>query len=70
MSIQGTLNPIERLWKVMNEYTRNNRVFKDFKEFTTTVMNFFNETWKDISQTMRGRINDNFEIMKKPVIVG
>ncbi len=27
------LNPSERLWKVMNEYTRNNKVFKSSKKF-------------------------------------
>ena len=28
-----TLNPIERLWKVMNEKVRNNRFFKNAKKF-------------------------------------
>ena len=27
------LNPIERLWKVMNELSRNNQVFKTFHDF-------------------------------------
>ena len=26
-------NPIERLWKVMNEHTRNNKYFKKPKDF-------------------------------------
>ena len=27
------LNPIERVWKVMNEHVRNNEVFSSFKKF-------------------------------------
>ena len=35
------LNPIERLWKVMNEYVRNNRFFKSAKEFKKEILTFF-----------------------------
>jgi transposase len=37
------LNPIERLWKVMNEYVRNNRYFKTAREFNTRCYGFFLE---------------------------
>lgn len=59
------LNPIERLWKVMNEYVRNNRVFRSAKEFRQEIMNFFTITWPKIAHTMTGRINDNFQILKQ-----
>lgn len=63
------LNPIERVWKVMNEYVRNNRVFTSAKEFRHDILAFFNTTWPKISNTMRDRINDNFQTLK-PVSSG
>ena len=59
------LNPIERLWKVMNEYVRNNRVFRSAKEFKKEIMDFFKITWPQIAQSMTSRINDNFQILKQ-----
>jgi len=59
------LNPIERLWKVMNEYVRNNRFFESAKEFRKEIMDFFEITWPQISQSMTSRINDNFQIIKQ-----
>ncbi len=59
------LNPIERLWKVMNEYTRNNRVFKTAVEFKSTIHDFFFIKWPEISQSMVDRINDNFQTLNK-----
>ncbi len=47
------LNPIERLWKVMNEYTRNNVFFKSA-----------DETISEIASSLRARINDNFQTIK------
>lgn len=57
------LNPSERLWKVMNEYTRNNKFFVSAKQFRQEIMNFFNVTWPKIAHTMVDRINDNFETL-------
>ena len=59
------LNPIERLWKVMNEYVRNNIVFLSAKEFREKIMSFFVLTWPKISHSMSGRINDNFQVLKQ-----
>jgi transposase len=59
------LNPIERLWKVMNERVRNNRVFRSAKEFRQEIMDFFKITWPQIAMSMTGRINDNFQILKQ-----
>jgi len=58
------LNPIERVWKVMNEHVRNNEVFSSFKEFKTAILNFFKNEWNAISNDLRTRINDNFEKLK------
>ena len=58
------LNPIERLWKVMNEVTRNNQVFKTFNEFQEKIRKFFSDTWDTISDDFRTRINDNFQTLK------
>jgi transposase len=59
------LNPIERLWKVMNEMVRNNRFFQSAGEFRKAIMNFFEVTWPQIAQDMVDRINDNFQIVKQ-----
>lgn len=61
------LNPIERLWKVMNEEVRNNRFFKDVKEFRYAIKNFFTETWPKIAWSMVDRINDHFQRLKPAV---
>lgn len=59
------LNPIERLWKVFNEYVRNNHFFHSSKEFRKAVLDFFTITWPQIAHSMVDRINDNFETLKK-----
>ncbi len=58
------LNPAERLWKVMNEHVRNNRFFTSPKEFRESICHFFNVTCPKISNTLRSRINDCFQILK------
>lgn len=59
------LNPIERLWKVMNEKVRNNRFFNSASEFRKAITGFFEITWPQIAQNMLDRINDNFSIVKQ-----
>lgn len=61
------LNPIERLWKVMNENVRNNRFFESAKEFRQAIMDFFDVTWPKIAMSMTGRINDNFQRLDSTV---
>lgn len=56
------LNPIERVWKVMNEWVRNNRFFKSPQEFRDRVTDFFQVTFPGIADSLRSRINDNFHI--------
>lgn len=62
------LNPIERVWKVMNEKTRNNQFFESAKEFRQKICDFFEKTWPEIANSMKSRISDNFSPVKKPVV--
>lgn len=59
------LNPIERLWKVMNEKVRNNQYFATKKEFRTTILNFFANTVHEIKDELALRITDNFQVLEK-----
>jgi transposase len=58
------LNPIERLWKVMNEQVRNNRYFPSAKVFREEIHRFFSDKLPLIAGTLAGRINDNFQMLK------
>lgn len=58
------LNPMERVWKVMNENVRDNVFFKSALDFTESIRRFFQETWPQIAMSMRERINDNFSPLK------
>lgn len=55
------LNPIERLWKVMNEHARNNRYFATAKAFRESISHFFDTTLPAIGANLNTRINDNFQ---------
>lgn len=61
------LNPIERVWKVMNEHVRNNKVFDSFTEFKAKIRTFFGSTWNTILPDLPSRINDNFQKLKPAV---
>lgn len=58
------LNPIERLWKVMNEHARNSVYFKTKREFRAALDRFFKETLPSIGSSLTSRINDNFQMLK------
>lgn len=58
------LNPIERLWKVMNEQVRNNRYFTSPKEFREEIHRFFSEILPGLAGALSCRINDNFQLLK------
>lgn len=59
------LNPIERLWKVMNEEVRNNRYFATAKEFREEILAFFRERLPVLAGALSRRINDNFQTLEK-----
>ena len=58
------LNPIERLWKYMNEKVRNNVFFHSAKDFKQQVISFLDENWDKNKVGLESRINDNFQILK------
>jgi len=58
------LNSIERLWKVMNEEERDNVFFSSAKMFRDAINNFFDVKLPKIAQSLRERINDNFQTIK------
>jgi len=58
------LNPIERLWKVMNEKSRNNVYFKSKRDFKAAIDQFFAVTLPEIAGSLTSRINDNFQVFK------
>lgn len=58
------LNPIERLWKVMNEKSRNNVYFKSKRDFKEAITQFFTVTLPEIAGSLTSRINDNFQVFK------
>ena len=57
------LNPIERLWKVMNEECRNNVFFSSAKVFRQAISDFFDKKIPRIRDQLRSRINDDFQII-------
>lgn len=59
------LNPIERLWKVMNEEVRNNHYFATAKEFREEILAFFKERLPVLAGALSRRINDNFQMLEK-----
>ena len=58
------LNPIERLWKVMNEHVRNNVFFDSAKTFRKAINHFFQDTVLKIVPLLRARITDDFQTIK------
>ncbi|MEQ1964611.1 IS630 family transposase [Xenorhabdus khoisanae] len=58
------LNPIERLWKYMNEQVRNNVYFPDTKTFRETLRHFFHVTLPEKAKELTTRLTGNFQILK------
>lgn len=61
------LNPIERLWKVMNQHVRNNQYFATAKEFRERINRFFSTTLPNIADALDSTINDNFQTLESAV---
>lgn len=57
------LNPIERLWKVMNKHARNSRYFATAKAFRERIDDFFTTTLPNIADSLDNTINDNFQTL-------
>jgi transposase len=58
------LNPIERLWKYMNEQVRNNVYFPDATTFRETIRHFFHVTLPEKAKELTTRLTDNFQTLK------
>jgi hypothetical protein len=60
------LNPIERLWKYLNENVLNNKYYATFNEFKKSICGFLEKLRKpseDIKGCLDKRITDNFKIV-------
>jgi transposase len=62
-SYSPNLNPIERLWKFMNENILYNKYYEKFSEFREAVLGFLqglNTSVGDIRKALERRVTDNF----------
>lgn len=57
------LNPIERIWKFMNEKVRNNKFFNSAKDFKEKILGFFEKDLPRLKTELASRITDNFEVL-------
>jgi transposase len=58
------LNPIERLWKIMRECKTYNKCYENFADFGAAIRTFFFKDIPKIAQTLKKRINDNFQCIE------
>jgi len=61
------LNPIERLWKVMNKHARNSHYFATTTAFRKRIDQFFTTTLPNIASSLNSTINDNFQKLESAV---
>ena len=59
------LNPIERLWKGMNEKVRTNIYFQNKRDFIAGIDEFFTLTLANIAVRLWSPINDNFLVLTR-----
>lgn len=62
------LNPIERLWKFMNEKVLYNKYYEKFADFKKAVFGFFEQLRappEDLHEAMARRITDKFRVVGK-----
>ena len=62
------LNPIERLWKFMNERVLYNKYYEKFIDFQEAVLGFFEQLLvppKDLKEALLRRITDKFQVVGK-----
>jgi transposase len=60
------LNPIERLWKLMNERVLYNRYYEKFNDFKNAIFGFLEsliDPLPEIRESIHRRITDNFHLM-------
>jgi transposase len=67
-SYSPNLNPIERLWKLMNEEVLYNRYYESFTSFTDAVLGFLGSLSDppiEMAQKLTKRITDSFSAIGK-----
>jgi len=57
------LNPIERLWKIMRENTVYNRYYETSVNFFEEIRKFFQEKIPILTNILKCRINDKFQVI-------
>lgn len=63
------LNPIERLWKFMNERVLYNKYYEKFADFKEAVFGFLETLFdppKDLKEALLRRVTDNFRAVGAP----
>ncbi len=66
------LNPIERLWKWMNERVINNKNYEKFSDFRDSIFKFLGRLFdppEDLLYILKRRITDNFKPLGSPLPV-
>ena len=56
------LQPLERLWEVMNEEVRNNQLFKSANDFCSSITTFFKKILPKIGASLTSKINECFHV--------
>lgn len=67
-SYSPNLNPIERLWKLMNEEVLYNKYYENFKSFKDAVLGFLESLFDppiELAQKVTKRITDSFSAIGK-----
>jgi hypothetical protein len=67
-SYSPNLNPIERLWKLMNEEVLCNKYYESFTSFTDAVLGFLSSLSDppiEIAQRLTKRVTDSFSVIGK-----
>lgn len=62
------LNPIERLWKFMNERILYNKYYERFADFKNAIFGFFEQLHdppKELREALKRRITDKFRVVGK-----
>jgi len=61
------INAIEPLWKIMHEYTTNNRFYPNFKSFTENIHGFFKTIVPKNIHLWTDKLTDNFRLLNGPI---
>jgi transposase len=61
------LNPIERLWKVMNKHARNSQYLATAKKSRERIDQFFRNTLPDIGDSPASTINDSIQKLQSAI---